>query len=395
MATIFDYINDLQYSSFIDQPLTDLDCLILTELSYLPFDQWVDSSFTPDTPWRLMALATQFFQHYDQQKSTFMRSQERQQLLQAVCQHKRYKNIKVLGFINEVSLAKTQQFAAVCYQIMPGQTVIVYRGTDDSIIGWKEDFHMAYMAEIPAQTAARQYLETALNSFQGQVVLTGHSKGGNLALFASSQVKAEAQARIQKVVAFDAPGLNSEIQESQGFKQLASRRIHYIPQDSIVGMLLQTPDEVEIVHSKAFGLLQHSTFFWEIEDGHFKPAAKLTQDSLQTDQTLKAWLAELSQDEVKRLVDIIFGVILEAGIERFSDINTDTLTKLSTLINQIQQVSEEEQTMVKRLLQRLIDQRIEVFKSNLQLPQLPQFPDFKALYQQLTTGNSTDKNQEN
>ena len=170
MANIFDYLTDVQYDSFYDLPLNELDVLALTELTYLPFDDLLDQPVN-----RLSDVATRV-----PRESTMLTNKERLQLLDQLAQHKRFRNCKLSNFINEIDTEQQKQFAAMTYRLNLDTYLIVFRGTDDSIIGWKEDFHMTYMKEIPAQKHALEYLEDFFKQYPKQkVLLAGHSKGGN------------------------------------------------------------------------------------------------------------------------------------------------------------------------------------------------------------------------
>lgn len=299
----------------------------------------------------------------------------RLKLLSYLSSFKRYKHIRALGFANDVSLDSQKQFAAITYQIRPKEYLVVFRGTDDSIIGWKEDFHLTYMKKIPAQLAARDYLKEVLDKLDGKVWLAGHSKGGNLATYAACHVETSIQDRIQKVYSFDAPGLHSSIRNSDNFKAIEGKILSIIPENSIVGMMLETPETDLVVKSKTFGLLQHLMVSWEIEGDQFKVVPKVTEDSIQVDQTLKSWTASLSEEELRDFFDLFFGLFIEAGIYRFGDITVDTPVKIQKLIENRRNLTPEQATMMDRLSRQLIDTRIQVWKDSL--PDLPKLTPFK------------------
>ncbi len=175
MENIFKYLDDTQYDSIYDRPFNELDLLILTELAYLSFDGLVTRDLELDKSKRLQDIA----ENYPQEQS-MMHTRNRLKLLEKASQTKRFKNIKLMGFINDIDLEIEKQFAALvyCIQSKPATYVLAYRGTDDSIIGWKEDFHMTYMDRVPAQKNAKKYLKEVLRELDGDFILTGHSKEG-------------------------------------------------------------------------------------------------------------------------------------------------------------------------------------------------------------------------
>ena len=147
-------------------------------------------------------------------------SKNRLQLLDELAQHKRFKNCKLSHFINDIDPALQKQFAAMTYRLTLDTYLIVFRGTDDSIIGWKEDFHMTYMKEIPAQKHALCYLENFfVHHPRKKVILAGHSKGGNLAIYAASQIEKNLQNQITAVYTFDAPGLHKKTDTKRGLSK--------------------------------------------------------------------------------------------------------------------------------------------------------------------------------
>ena len=380
MPTIFDYLKANQYDSFYDKEFTVLDALALTELAYLPFEDLVPAEISVQNYISLQHLAEQFEEKFQGKYPPLgMVNAHRLKLLSYLSSFKRYKHIKALGFANDVSLDSQKQFAAITYQIRPKEYLVVFRGTDDSIIGWKEDFHLTYMKEIPAQLAARDYLKEVLDKLDGKVWLAGHSKGGNLATYAACHVETSIQDRVQKVYSFDAPGLHSSIRNSDNFKAIEGKILSIIPENSIVGMMLDTPDTDLVVKSKTFGLLQHLMVSWEIEGDQFKVVPKVTEDSIQVDQTLKSWTASLSEEELRDFFDLFFGLFIEADIHRFGDITVDTPVKIQKLIENRRNLTPDQAAMMDRLSRQLIDTRIQVWKDHL--PDFSNLKDFHLLDQ--------------
>lgn len=370
MPNLLNYIEEVAYQDFYDVPLNRLDILALTEIAYLPFNDLVAPDFTTEKATRLDHVATQFeaLCHGETPTISVTITPERIQLLQLLKDSKRFKAIKVLAYIDDYDKEEEKQFAAMTYKIGQDKLVTIFRGTDDTIIGWKEDFHMTYMAEIPAQQSATEYLQQIMEMSTQTVYVAGHSKGGNLAIYASSQMTTSDQERIAQIIAYDSPGVHPSVIASSGYQAIKDRIQPIIPQNSIVGMLLETPDNAEIVESKAFGLLQHISFSWEVEGHDFKLAPALTENSIQVDETLKTWTASLNDEELKRFFDLLFGMFTDAGIERLNDFTVDTPKKISLLMQQQQNLTDAEKDMLDKLFRRLIDTRYQVWKEALTTP---------------------------
>ena len=364
MGIIFDYLDQVAYDSIYDTPFNELDMLMLTEITYLPFDQIVSDQMSPDCTCRLFEAAEKV-----PQDLSMLVTKNRLKLLEKVASSTRFKNIKLMGYVNDIDPDVQKQFAAMIFKIKPETYVLTFRGTDDSIISWKEDFHMTYMDQVPAQKTAVNYLRKAMDALPGQFILTGHSKGGNLASYAASQIEPEYQERIQSIYSYDAPGLNHSVITSQGYQTISDKIKHYIPQGSIVGMMLETPKQAQIVKSTAFGgLAQHDTFTWQIIDQTFVLLDNLNPDSLQVDKTLKNWVDSVSDEELKDFFDLFFGLILDAGISSINDLTKlENFNKILAVFENANALTDQEREMLTRLAKLLVDMRYQSWKDDMNL----------------------------
>ena len=364
MGIIFDYLDQVAYDSIYDTPFNELDMLMLTEITYLPFDQIVSDQMSPDCTCRLFEAAEKV-----PQDLSMLVTKNRLKLLEKAASSTRFKNIKLMGYVNDIDPDVQKQFAAMIFKIKPDSYVLTFRGTDDSIIGWKEDFHMTYMDQVPAQKTAVNYLRKAMNALPGQFILTGHSKGGNLASYAASQIEPEYQERIQSIYSYDAPGLNHSIITSQGYQTISNKIKRYSPQGSIVGMMLETPKQAQIVKSTAIGgLAQHDTFSWQIADQTFVLLDNLNPDSLQMDKTLKNWVDSVSDEELKDFFDLFFGLILDAGISSINDLTKlENFDKILAVFENANALTDQEREMLTRLAKLLVDMRYQSWKDDMNL----------------------------
>lgn len=370
MGIIFDYLDQVAYDSIYDRPFNELDLLILTEITYLPFDQIVSDQLSPDCDCRLLEAAEQV-----PHDLSMLVTKNRLKLLEQAAATTRFKNIKLMGYVNDVDPDIQKQFSAMIFKLTPDTYILTYRGTDDSIIGWKEDFHMTYMEQVPAQKTAVSYLRKALDTLPGNFILTGHSKGGNLASYAASQIEPDYQERIQSIYSYDAPGLNHSVIASPGYQAISSKIKRYIPQGSIVGMMLEMPKQAQIVKSTAIsGIAQHDTFSWQIDNHAFVLLDTLNPDSLQTDKTLKNWVDSVSDEELKDFFDLFFGLILDAGITSINDLaKLENFDKIISFFKNAQALSDEERDMLIRLAKLLVDMRYQSWKDDMNLPNPSKF----------------------
>ena len=360
MSTIFDYLDHVTYDSIYDRPFKELDVLALTELTYLPFDRIVPQGDTTNIEVRL-SDATDLVDR----TTDFIVTDQHLQIVDSLATSKRFKNIKLLNYVDEYDPDVQKQFAAMTYRLTMDVYLVVFRGTDDTLIGWKEDFHMTYMDHIPAQRRAASYLQHVMKEFpKGRFMVVGHSKGGNLAAYACSYLPDQLSEQVDAIYCYDAPGLNKSIIKTEGYQRIAHLIHRFVPQGSIVGMMLEVPEPATIVKSRAFGgFAQHDAFTWMVEKDGFVTLDQTSPDSQQMDQTLKQWVQEVPDSQLKKFFDTFFGLFLDAGITSINDLmNLKNFSKIKDIFQNAQDLDPTEREMLERLAKQLIDTRVQAWK---------------------------------
>jgi len=360
MSTIFDYLDHVSYDSIYDRPFNELDVLALTELTYLPFDRIVPQGDTTNIEVRL-SDATDLVDR----TTDFIVTDQHLQIVDSLATSKRFKNIKLLNYVDEYDPDVQKQFAAMTYRLTMDVYLVVFRGTDDTLIGWKEDFHMTYMDHIPAQRRAASYLQHVMKEFpKGRFMVAGHSKGGNLAAYACSYLPDQLSEQVDAIFCYDAPGLNKSIIKTEGYQRIAHLIHRFVPQGSIVGMMLEVPEPATIVKSRAFGgFAQHDAFTWMVEKDGFVTLDQTSPDSQQMDQTLKQWVQEVPDSQLKKFFDTFFGLFLDAGITSINDLmNLKNFSKIKDIFQNAQDLDPTEREMLERLAKQLIDTRVQAWK---------------------------------
>ncbi len=368
MSTIFDYLDYVAYDSIYDRPFKELDVLALTELTYLPFDRIVPQGDTTNIEVRLSDAAELVDRTTD-----FIVTDQHLQLVDVLATSKRFKNLKLLNYVDEYDPDVQKQFAAMTYRLTMDVYLVVFRGTDDTLIGWKEDFHMTYMDHVPSQRRAASYLQHVMKEFpKGRFLVAGHSKGGNLAAYACSYLPDYLFERVDDIYSYDAPGLNKAIIETEGYQRTSPKIHRFVPQGSIVGMMLEVPEPATIVKSRAFGgFAQHDAFTWMVEKDGFVTLDQTSHDSQQTDQTLKQWVRETSADERKKFFDTFFGIFLDAGITSINDLkNLKNFSKIKEIFQNAQDLDPTEREMLERLAKQLLDTRVQAWKKWQTVPRI-------------------------
>ena len=236
MANILDYLDWRGDLTFDKDAFNQVDALILAQLSYLPFDSIVPDSFSADISIGETAAAFDP-ERVDAKQISFCYMQD-QELLKKLGESERFRDIRLTGYVSRTDETDDSQFSAVTCLMPDGNSFISFRGTDGSIVGWKEDFNFSYMAETPGQRFAVEYVNAYAALSEGRLCLGGHSKGGNFAVYASVFCDESAQNRIDKVFDFDGPGFRDEIADSPEYAAVIPKIISVIPQSSLVGQLL-------------------------------------------------------------------------------------------------------------------------------------------------------------
>lgn len=389
MATINDYLDYNKNRSFEDFAFNEADILCLNELGYFCFkelDASIDFSKEVNLHEVLMPYVTgeKLFNH------SFLVTEERVKLFQKVVASKRFVNLNLSDYVNDVDAEYERQFSAMVFTLPEiNHHQLVFRGTDDTMIGWKEDFKLTYVQEIPAHRAAVAYLERYLEEHSGKVTVSGHSKGGNLALYAVAHVNDLLREQIEKVYMLDAPGLQGKGLESDGYKAIRERVTVIRPEESIVGIMLYNDIEPIVVKSNASGIMQHALTSWQFneETGELILADRQTDLSQNLEKTFKQWVNELSSQELKKLFDTLFDTLMSSGIHSINDVTIDREfgTKLATSIASFYSIGTEKKLLlaksVKLFLQAFVEHsRLGNFnrdKINLSLP------DFNSLLSRL------------
>lgn len=239
------------------------------------------------------------------------------QLFETVAHCRRFENAVVNHFIRDTDAGINKQFSAVTFDLDNHSRFIAFRGTDGSIVGWKEDFNMAFSAPIPAQQQAIEYLTLLAGEDDCELYVGGHSKGGNLAVYAASFVDDTIFTRINRVYNYDGPGLSDQVNAEKAYQRLGAKACTILPKASMIGMLLFQNKDFTIVESDAISIMQHSPFYWHVLGNQFVRGIR-SQDSEAMEKILHAWLQNTTDDERQVLIDVFFDVVQATGAKSFN-----------------------------------------------------------------------------
>ena len=297
---------------FGDCPLNEVDALILCQLSYLKLDGLVGPDFAKKRL-TLAKLARAFEAAPDYEERSNMGAVINPlspELLKEAGKSRRFGTLAVSAFINKIDELNDEQFSAVTFTCGKEWNFIAYRGTDDSIVGWKEDCQLAYMDSVPAQLDALAYFCAAAEALKGKFYLGGHSKGGNLALYSAAKAEAKLQKRILTIYDNDGPGFPENFFSSPGYRAVAGTLRTFVPRLSIVGMLFSNGGNYVTVENELKDMvMQHDPFSWQTGPRSFIECDKLGDESQFVGRTLNEWFRTLSVDEKKVFVESVFQVL--------------------------------------------------------------------------------------
>ncbi len=328
MANIFDYLEwrgDLPLSA---SGFNSVDSLILSVLSYVPFDGIVSPELGRDGI--TIAEAAEAFMDSGV-KRPGVRNEQDVKLLSALAASDRFGDMRLTGYANSVDLEKEKQFSAVTVLMGRGRAYVAFRGTDLTLVGWKEDFNMSFRCPVPSQEAAAEYMERVAERLRGKFYVGGHSKGGNLAVYASVFATKRTRRRLLAIYNNDGPGFNASVLERKEYVEMQDRLYAFVPQSSIIGMLLEHAERYTIVHSSQSGLMQHDPYSWSVIGTDFVRMQAVTSKSVFIDQTVKEWVAGMSPEQRERFVDVLYDVIGATEARTLPELTKDWLKSAMAL----------------------------------------------------------------
>lgn len=367
MANILDYVEWRGDLTLEQAPFGDIDGLILSWLSYVPFGGIVSRKFSE--PITLREAATRYLQSDSRRES--MLHKHDLALLSAVADSARFGSMRLSGYLSRTDRDAQTQFAAITVALGSGAGFLSFRGTDDTLVGWKENFNMAFMTSVPAQRAALRYLERAADVVAGGLLLGGHSKGGNLAAYAASFCPQDIQERIVRIYNNDGPGFPEEVVNRSGYQAICGRIKTFVPQTSVVGLLMEHEEEYTVIHSLQSGFMQHDLYSWEVMRDHFVCLNTVTRSSQFMDKTLKKWVADMEPAQRGQVIDALYGALQETQATTISELTSKWFRSASSVHKSYKNMDEETRKLISHtfsLLFKSARNNMGIFKPALSLP---------------------------
>lgn len=336
MTTVFDYIRWRGDLSFEASPLCEIDALIFCELSYIFFDGIVPEGIEDGTVTIKEAAEIFFERNAGKDVITLgeLVPKEIVDLFRMAAASVRFADVEIGNFVNVIDDESVEQFSAVTFY-PNGKIFVAYRGTDDSIAGWREDFRMAFLTPVPAQRHAEEYLSRAAENFDGRIVIGGHSKGGNLALWAALNASDAIAERIDKIYNFDGPGFLENVWESENYARIADKIRTVIPSGSVVGLLLKYDTNYKVTKSTAKSYLhQHDALTWIVEGRNFVCDADVLPDVKRANDMVGKWIYAMDPEDRRAFVEGFFDILCSTNAKTVTDLaenRTAVLKAFSTI----------------------------------------------------------------
>lgn len=385
MSNLMDYLDWRGDLTFREAPFNEVDNLILAQLVYVEFAGIVPAPGEEGTI-TVKEACELFFAAHDRKEIMERVSMTKTAafVLEKMAQTERFCNAQLFSYINDISKEEQSQFSVVCVRLDDKSIYVSFSGTDNTIVGWRENFNMGYLSETPGQLKAVDYLNHMVKEDWKKIRVGGHSKGGNLSVYASVKCDRNIQKRIVKVYSNDGPGFSEEMIQSKEYQRMLPKIKTILPESSIVGMLLEHQEKFEVVKSSQSGIQQHDAMSWEVLGSHFVYVEEVAPQSILLDETMKKWIFQLTKEQREEIVDTVFSMLDDAKIYTVDDFYNSKWKKVQELMKAKSKLSPETQELFSQALRMLWKTGNQTVKKSVKQAVLEKVEEANSLF-------STDK----
>ncbi len=351
MANIFDYLEWRCDIPFSVDPFNEVDNLVLAELVYTDFKGILSMDGKEVS---LQDACEVFFRKHTHEEILTNKSftAKAPLLMEKMLCGDRYRDMKLCWYMDETDAAQGMQLAAVTCLLPNCEAYVAFRGTDGTLVGWKEDFNFSFLPETAGQRKACAYLNHVTGKLRRDIRIGGHSKGGNLAVYAASCCDTELLQYVQAVYTNDGPGFQEKMLQSEGYQRILPKIVSIIPDTSMIGLLLSSSAIHHVIKSSQVGIFQHDGFSWDVSRNHFIEA-KQSEASQVIDRFLSDWLSQMDDGNRRTLTEIIFSLFESTGAETFSEISQQKWKSAESVLAAIRKMPKDRQQEALSLLQQL------------------------------------------
>lgn len=344
MAGINTYIKEYGDKTFNEEKFNEIDNVILSSVVYLNFDGIVPKNKKSISLCEAGNIFLYKYNYFDVSKLGIAQKVS-YKILKQIVNTKRYKDIQMYNY--KYIWDTDTQFGAVCFKVKKKFIYVAFEGTDNLLSGWKEDFQMAYEFPVPSQKLAVKYLNENIKLFDKNIIVGGHSKGGNLALVSSMYCKNRINKKIKRIYSNDGPGLKKEQIESENYSKVRDRLIHLVPNYSYVGVLLRN-DKFTVIKTNRKDFMAHAVSSWQVNKNEFiRENLSSISDSFRN--SLLKWLDEHDLNQREKMISTVFKTLEESGIKNLNDFFN--LKNAITVISNINNIDDETKKLVISLIE--------------------------------------------
>lgn len=361
MGNIIDYVKKWGKYTLLEKPLNEVDSLVLCQMVYLNYEK-----FVPGINKRNMPVSIQdIYNHPERDRilDDYWYRENNKDLFETVAESARFGSLKMNYYVNIINKDQEAQFSAMTYVLDDKNVYIAYRGTDATIVGWKEDLNLAFSKPLHSQYLAVEYMNKVAGYVASDFYAGGHSKGGNLAVYAAMNCDERTREKIIKVYNNDGPGFRPEIREQGNFQAIAERVVKFIPRSSLVGMILEDHSDYEIVESKGIGMFQHNTYSWKVEEDSFVRAKNMTNSKIMRDAALNEWILSLTEEETHAFIDTLYEVVSASEASNVFEFGADWKKCLQNIASAAKEVDDVTKKGIHKTVRSFFDILTENIKS--------------------------------
>lgn len=367
MANLLDYLDWRGDLTLEEAEFNEVDSLILAWLSYVALDGIVPAEGSETDTITIEKAAELFVKTHDAEKilkETVSSTRTSVLMLQKMAQSRRFRYVELTGFVNQIDYKKETQFCALTVLLKKNRYAVVFRGTDEYLISWKEDLNMSFLPVIPSQNMALDYLENITDKIKGKFYVCGHSKGGNLAVYAGVRASGRTRKKLLDIYNHDGPGFYDINGLGDAYEEMLPRIHSYVPETAVVGMLLEHVGEQIVVKSSGKGLSQHDAMSWEVLGPEFVTVDSVSGTSRVVNDILKNWLRDISNEEREVFVDTLYKVLEASQARSIDDLNAEKGRIANVVLKEIGGLSKDTKIMLGKTISALFKEGNQVIKTN-------------------------------
>lgn len=350
MTSFLRYIAKYKDITLSEKPFGIVDALVLTALAYLPYPY--EEKFNVNDDIIVNDLINDYLKQENKANTTFTRKLDLE-FAQLIKDSKRFSTLRMVWYVRRNSVSEEKQFTALSF-LYNDKIFVSYMGTDTSLVGWKEDLNLSFQSATAGQLSAVKYLKEIARTYPNkEIILSGHSKGGNFAMYAGTFIDRETQNRIKYIFNFDGPGFTKEIIKSREYHYIRKKIITVVPSYSLVGMIFEKSDRFLIVESKGTRFASHLYYFWVVEDDDFKYVKKISYFSLRTHFTIHYVMESLDKEEREIFVKRVYDALLSSGETTVFGVFRRIPKIIEYSINSFYHLAEREKHIIKKAIKSI------------------------------------------